>query len=273
MVTSIFAFAGSSRHNSMDVLQAYVLRRRPISGSCWGAVTVPEKAKRAGPKGRPSRTTTCGPHEGSPASWTPLEGSRGMVRQQIDYVKRYGSRRASRRRRLNNRPYEQRRTGIGTPLTRCPPGQPRSYSTPDCAGPPTGARCCSAANGCVHRRAPTDGKWNAACAARHRWGLETAQKGATVSTCAGLFLTNKDARLAMSIKPLALDVIDTLIGIEPHYGVARAVLLRLHISLKHAQLGRRIVCVACRYQSRDKQHPWLFIAHARVAAPEPAWTT
>jgi hypothetical protein len=75
--------------------------------------------------------------------------------------------------------------------------------------------------------------------------LAPAQQRATVSACAGLLLAHKSARPALSIKPLALDVINTLMKIEPDDSVIRAVLLRLHLSLKQAQLGRSMVCVAC----------------------------
>jgi hypothetical protein len=53
----------------------------------------------------------------------------------------------------------------------------------------------------------------------------------------------------LSIKALAFDIKNTLPGIEPDHGIVWAVLLRLDIGLKQAQLGRRIICLACSYQS------------------------
>jgi hypothetical protein len=76
-------------------------------------------------------------------------------------------------------------------------------------------------------------------------GSAPAEQRATVSACAGLLLAHKSAGPALSIKPLALGVINTLLKIEPDDSVVRAVLLRLQLGLKQAQLRRRMARVAC----------------------------
>ena len=104
--------------------------------------------------------------------------------------------------------------------------------------------------------------WVRAAAAR---SLSTAEQRAAVPASADLLPTRKGARAALSIKPLPVDVIDTLAKIGPDHAVVRAVLLRRPLGSKQAQLGRRIVRKACSRQSCNEPDPCPHIGCATLS--------